>query len=330
MNIRSFKMASTSNNNNEIIQLRSIADALNGYCALAILIIGTVSNTLNIAVFIRIKTFRQMPSAIFLLTSFLASVVLVWTGRFPQALTLVSGIDIAAASPIFCASRTVFGRISQNLALFCVGLVSIERYLITSRTERSRRLLTKQRAILIVVSLFLIYLAISIEDAITYYWAPSCRSPNAPVAYTQFVSYFSWVVTFGVPLIILAVFSVLTWRNLRFSRHGRQNRLQEQVNRMMFAQFVLMFLSTLPIVLMRVYRLATDSQKKSLLQTTQETLAFNMATTLGYASPIGSFFVYYIVSPVFRHNVYTTFACNRVVRVVPFSFPTPQMPTLPT
>lgn len=317
-------------NSNEIMYLRSISDGLNGYCALIVLIVGTLSNTLNIAVFIRIKTFRQMPSSIFLLTSFIASIVLVWTGRFSQALNIISGIDMAAASPFFCAFRTVFGRISQNLALLCVGLVSIERFLITSRNERYRRLLTKWRASLIVLVLFLIYLAISIQDAISYYGAPLCRSPNAPVAYTQFVSYFSWVVTFGVPLIILAIFSLLTWRNLRFSRQGRQNRLQEQVNRMMFGQFALMFLSTLPIVLMRVYRLATDSQKKSLLQTTQETLAFNMATTFGYASPIGSFFIYYIISPVFRQSVRTTITCKKMIRVLPFSVPTPQMPTIPS
>ncbi|CAF3148029.1 unnamed protein product [Rotaria sp. Silwood2] len=271
-----------------------------------------------------------MSNSIFLLTSFVASIVLVWTGRFPQALTILTGIDIAAASPFFCASRTVFGRISQNLALLCIGLVSIDRFLITSRHEHYRRLLTKLRATLIVTILFLIYLAISIEDAISYYWARSCKSPNAPFAYTQFVSYFSWVVTFGVPLILIGIFSLLTWQNLRFSVHGRRNRLQQQVNRMMFAQFGLMFFSTLPIILMRVYRLVTESQKKSLLQNTQETLIFYVATTLGYTSPIGSFYIYFIVSPVFRQNVRTALICKRFTRVTPFTFREPRIGTNPT
>jgi hypothetical protein len=214
--------------------------------------------------------------------------------------------------------------------MLCIGLVSIDRFLITSRIERCRRLLTKRRANFIVAMLFLIYLAISIEDAITYYWAPSCKAPNQPYVYTQFVSYFSWVVTFGLPLIILAIFSLLTWHNLRSSAHGRPNRLQQQVNRMMFAQFGLMFASTLPIVLMRVYRLITDSQNKSLLQTTQETLAFNIATTLGYASPIGSFYLYFIVSPVFRQNVRTALTCKKFTRVIPFSHRTPRIATVPT
>lgn len=319
-------MASTTANT-EILRLQSVSNLLNGYLALVVLVVGTVGNLLNILVFIRIKTFHQMPSSIFLFTSFASSIVLVWTGRFPQALVIVSGIDIAAASAFFCALRTVLGRISQNLALLCIGLVSIDRFLMTCRTGRYRQLLTKRKAVIIVTILFLIYLAISIEDAITYYSAPLCRSPVAPFVYTQFVSYFSWVVTFGLPLIILTIFSLLTWRNLRVSIPGRRNHLQEQVNRMMFAQFALMFLSTLPIVVMRVYRLCTDWQKKSALQTAQETLAFNLATTVGYASPIGSFYLYFLVSAVFRQNVRTVLCCKHPIRVLPLSNRTPNIAT---
>jgi hypothetical protein len=69
-------MASTTVSD-DILRLLSISDALNGYLALVVLIIGSVGNALNIVVFIRIKTFRQMPSFIFLLTSFIASIILV-------------------------------------------------------------------------------------------------------------------------------------------------------------------------------------------------------------------------------------------------------------
>lgn len=81
---------------NEILNLQLASQMIYGYGALILIGFGTVGNLLNIVVFIRLKMLRQIPNSVFLLASFIGSLVQLWTVRFSRAILSLTGIDLLA------------------------------------------------------------------------------------------------------------------------------------------------------------------------------------------------------------------------------------------
>ncbi|CAF2786965.1 unnamed protein product [Rotaria sp. Silwood2] len=308
--------------NYEILCLQSITNIINGYIMLVLIILGTVGNLLNIFVFIYLKDLRQMPNSIFLISSFIGSLVLLWATRFPRSLLAITNIDILAISTICCKLRWLLGRWGLNMPVTCVCLSSIDRFLITSRNVRYRHFFTVQRARFIVIIFSIVYLIICIPDAI-YYKDPSCTaSASSRFIYQQFIAYFNLTITNALSLIVLALFSILTWNNLRLSGFVRRNRFQEQVNQMMLAEFVIVLLTTTPNFIYNIYAQVTQSVKKSELRLAQENLWSTVSAVINFTMHSGTFYVYIIVSRAYRQNVRTIICLKKRNRILPQHTPT--------
>ncbi|CAF1105885.1 unnamed protein product [Rotaria sp. Silwood1] len=303
--------------NYEIVRLQSIANIIDGYVMLVLIIVGTVGNLLNIFVFIYLKELRRMPNSIFLVSSFIGSLVLLWATRFPRSILAITNIDLLAISTIYCKLRWLFGRWGLNMPMTCVCLASIDRFLITSRNVRYRHLFTVQRARFIVIIFSIVYLVICMPDAI-YYKEPSCTaSASVRFIYKQFIAYFNLSITNALSLVVLALFSILTWNNLRLSRLVRCNRFQEQVNQMMLAEFIMVLLTTIPNFLYNIYSQATQSVIKSELRLAQENLWSTVSAAINFTMHTGTFYVYVIVSRAYRYNVRTAIRLKKRNRIQP-------------
>lgn len=300
----------------EILRLQFISNFFDGYLMLALTVVGTISNLLNIFVFIRLKALRQMPNSVFLVTSFISSLVLLWASRFPRSILNITGVDLLVGSIVYCKVRWLFGRWGLNMAFTCRCLASIDRFLTTSSNPHYRRLFTVQRARILVIIFSTSYLAICVPDCI-YYSGYSCTaSTNARFVYKQFIAYFNLIITNILSVFVLAIFSMLTGYNLRSSRLKRRNHLQAQVNRMMLAEFVLAFITILPNFVYNIYVQVTQSMVKTQLRLAQETLWSTVSTIVSFTMNVGTLYVYLIVSPAYRRNVRTALCCKKRNRVV--------------
>ena len=300
----------------EILRLQFISNFFDGYLMLALTVVGTISNLLNIFVFIRLKALRQMPNSVFLVTSFISSLVLLWASRFPRSILSITGIDLLVGSIVYCKIRWLFGRWGLNMAFTCRCLASIDRFLTTSRNPHYRCLFTMQRARILVIIFSISYLAICVPDCI-YYSGYSCTaSTSARFVYKQFIAYFNLIITNILSVCVLATFSMLTWYNLRSSRLKRRDHLQAQVNRMMLAEFALAFITTLPNFVYNIYVQVTQSMVKTQLRLAQETLWSTVSAIISFTMNIGTLYVYLIVSPAYRRNVRTALCGKKRNRVV--------------
>ncbi|CAF1376793.1 unnamed protein product [Adineta steineri] len=274
-------------------------------CAILILITsGTVGNLLNIFVFIRIKVLRQMPNSVFLLTSFVASLVQLWTTRFSNLFLNLTGVDLLMQSRFDCEIRWLFGRMGSTITMACICLVSINRFLMTSNNVRYRQVFTMRCACVTVIVMVLIFCIPFISD-IVYYWAPSCTSPGAPYWYRQYTIYFNQVFSNFVPGPVLVLFGILTWRNLRGVRLIQRNRLEEQVNRMILAELVMVCITAIPSIITVIYPMVTASMTKSQLRVAQDGLWLNILAIPGITTYCGSFYVFYAAFSAYRKNVRT-------------------------
>ncbi|CAF3897179.1 unnamed protein product [Rotaria sp. Silwood1] len=111
--------------------------------------------------------------------------------------------------------------------------------------------------------------------------------------------------------VVLALFSILTWNNLRFSRLVRRNRFQEQVNQMMLAEFVIVLITTIATFVYNIYSQATQSVIKSELRLAQEDLWSTISAVINFTMHTGPFYVYVIVSRAYRQNVRTAICLKK-------------------
>ncbi|CAF1012515.1 unnamed protein product [Adineta steineri] len=298
--------------NDEIVRLQNIGKVFDGYIMFVLIIFGTIGNLLNLFVFIRIKTLRQMSNSIFLIGSFLGSLVSLWSSRYPRSILNITGVDPLVGSIVFCKFRWLFGRWGLNMPFTCICLASIDRFLMTSRQVYYRRLFSLKRAYIMVILSSIIYLIICIPDGM-YYSGYLCTAlVNDRALYKQFIAYFNLILTNILSMIILGTFSILTWYNLRSTRQNRQiNHLQQQVNRMMIAEFALAFITTLPNFVYNIYLQITQSMIKSQLRLAQESLWSSISVIMSFTMNVGTFYVYIIVSRPYRRNVRTALCFKR-------------------
>ncbi|CAF4209803.1 unnamed protein product [Rotaria sordida] len=154
-------------------------------------------------------------------------------------------------------------------------------------------------------------------DAIYYKEPGGTASANARFMYSQFISYFNLSITNAFSLFVFAMFSILTWNNLRLSRFVRRNRFQEQVNQMMLAEFVLVLVTTSPSFVFNIYQQATQSVIKSNLRLIQENLWSTVGAVINFTMHTGTFYVYVIASRASRQNVLTAIWWKKHNRILP-------------
>ncbi|UJR07175.1 hypothetical protein I4U23_011463 [Adineta vaga] len=301
----------------EILRLQTISKIFDGYVMLILVGIGTVGNLLNIFVFIRLKMLRQMPTPVFMITSNIGSLILFWSSRFPRCILNITGIDLLVGSIFYCKVRWLLGRWSLNMPFTCICLASIDRFFNTSRNVRYHHFFTLKRAYSIVIIFSLVYLIIFIPDAI-YYSGYSCTaSAKDRATYKDFVAYFNLIATNILSMIILGIFSLLTWYNLCYGTSVGRNRLQQQVNRMMMVEFAMAFVTTLPNFIYNIYAQATQSTVKSQLRLTQESLWSTVSATINFTIHAGTFYMYMVVSPAYRRNVRRAMWVQKQNHVIP-------------
>ncbi|CAF1395479.1 unnamed protein product [Adineta steineri] len=298
----------------EILNLQLASRMIFSYAVLVFIAFGTVGNLLNIFVFIRIKVLRQMPNSVFLLTSFIASLVQIWTTRFSAAFHNLTGVDLLKQSSFYCEIRWLFGRTGATITMASICLSSINRFLMTSQNVRYRQVVTIRCARVTVIVMILIFLIPLIPDVV-YYSGPACTPTGSPYWYRQYTMYFNQIFSNIVPGPVLALFGILTWRNLRSARVIQRNRLEEQVNRMILAELVMICITSIPNIITAIYPIVTTSMVKSQLRVAQDGLWLNMLAIPSITTYCASFYVFYAASSAYRKNVRTALNCKKHNRI---------------
>lgn len=154
--------------NTEIVRLQYAAKFLDEYIMLSFVIIGTIGNLLNLFIFLRMESFRQLSYSPFLITFFICILTSLWAFRFQHCFLTITGVNLLVGSIVYCKIRWLFGRWSFNMSFTCLCLSSIDRFWNTSRNKHLRHVFTLKRTSIITILISLVYLIIYLPDAIYY------------------------------------------------------------------------------------------------------------------------------------------------------------------
>jgi hypothetical protein len=196
-----------------------------------------------------------------------------------------------------------------------------DRWTKSSRDVRRRRLSTirlAKKALIIIVIFCILFGApnLYVFDIITLNITKEQTCVPILSGYNIYYTYFvNPVLAFGLPLIIISTFSVLTWINI--SKLGGQhtvNHLEKQLTLMTTCQALAVIISSIPNNVQFLYSTITSSYVKDPLRIEQENLFIHITYVFFYIVYVCPFYIYLCLSSEVR-QILKEKICRRKNRV---------------
>ncbi|CAF0853190.1 unnamed protein product [Rotaria sordida] len=201
-------------------------------------------------------------------------------------------------------------------------LSMLNRYLISSREVRLRKLITtRKRAKLIILFLICLFGLHNIP-IIKYYGvskAGYCTISSS--IYSYYYLYTFQILLHGIiPIIFLSVFGFLTLKQLRIisrrkNHYGMMNS-DKQLSRMLLLLSLAIILSSIPYCIEQSYYVLFNRNDR--YQTSYFFLYHVVCSILFYTNPVSSFYIYYISTRSFRIQIYQILCPRRNLHYVAF------------
>ncbi|CAF3526466.1 unnamed protein product [Rotaria sp. Silwood1] len=299
-----------------MVAISSLISSITICFGLPVFICGTLGNLLNIRLFWRT---RHNPCAFILMFLSLINCIVLFYGLFARILSVGFQLDWSTSNRIWCKTRAALTPASFLISLTSICLASIDRFLVSCRQEKYRKLSQLSSAIwaTILISIFwfvhfvpyLVYTEI-LQNPIT--GVISCAL-NQNEAFANYLIYFAFPVYYGLlPSTILIITGIMTYRNTTKLQLGRQRQLiQRQLTSMMLILIPIILFSTLPYVVVTEYIILTATITKSADRRAAELLITNIVTNICYITFSCPFFAFLISSRSFRKEAKMLFLCRK-------------------
>jgi hypothetical protein len=300
-----------------------------------LLVLGTISGTLNILVFTR-NTLRKSPCAICFVAGNIVDLTYLFLSLIPTFLSNGYNIDLGERNLAYCRSLTYIGLILSSLGPSYLILASIDRKLITSRNAATRKRSTRRLAITCIIGLLLFWMIFHIHALIFVqifqYGVDYFVCTFQPGAYTSFITYYSLIVIGVSPPFLMILFGFWTMKNVRQLQNavhaftatangttvvGRSYIPQSkdrQLIRMLLMEISVYILARFPATIFLIYGQITQYEMKSIEQTIIEQFIENITYFTGFIDSSVSCYTNILVSKTFRLELKRIFLENRFVR----------------
>ncbi|CAF1500090.1 unnamed protein product [Adineta steineri] len=224
------------------------------------------------------RSYRTKPSTFFMLLSAIAGCIHLINATLARILTTGFDIDLTRTSSVLCKLRQFVYMIVPGFAITCDWLSTINQFLVTSRSVRLRR-------------------------------SGTCMIDNSILQiYYVYVNTWSFYTT--IPIIILIIFGILAYRNMRLLVNVRQLRgIDRQLTFMVCAQVLLIVIGIAPYALFNIYSISTAQWNKDIEQKNKENFVINMIALIGTIEFGASFYLFIIISSSFRQQAKQYLCC---------------------
>ncbi|CAF4100115.1 unnamed protein product [Adineta steineri] len=281
------------------------------YMGMSTVLIGVVGNTLNIVVFISLKTFRENSCAFYLMFMSFVNIGQLITGQLSRVLITGFSIDLTIRSAFYCKFRAFGVEMFQFISLTCLCLATIDQFLATcshvywqqfSNIKLARRLTVISTIFWILYSIPYLIFYNQIVSSTTN--QTSCTYSN--VNFQQYHVYMNNIIlSGGLPLLITVAFGSLAYRNVRQIAYRTiplvRRELDKQLTNMVLIQIIFSFFTLLPYFILNVVPLVTNINPSS---SGQFILSINIAACIFYVYFAYPFYIYACVSKRFRQQLF--------------------------
>ena len=205
-----------------------------------------------------------------------------------------------------CQLRFYVLHTSDIISLLCICMATLDRYLISSRNVRLRRLAPTRRRTKIVIFL-IIFLAGSHNIPIGIYYQASALN-ECSISSEVYSFYYLCVIQIflhGIfPVCFLSIFGGLTYKQLRTMQRINQRRnfnSEKQLSRMILLLCIAILLSSVPYSIQHIYFIVTGVVPRHLVS--YALLLYYMALISFFTNATLSFYIFFISTPNFRKQL---------------------------
>jgi len=247
----------------------SIGNRIHIYIGSLLFVLGMIGNTLNIVVFLSLKTFRQNSCAFYLIIMSVANIGAQLLTLLPRLLTLIFGIDGTELSLFYCKCRIYVSTMCTTISLTCFCLATIDQYCATcsrARFQQWSNIKLAKRTVIFVVILWILhatpYLFLFYHSVSPITGKTKCVMTN--IVYIQYRMYVIVLVFYGLlPEIVSILFGILAHRNLKQLAHYTiplvRRELDKQLTAMVLRQVLISSLILVPYVIMYTIQIQTTT-----------------------------------------------------------------------
>jgi hypothetical protein len=193
---------------------------INIYLGIPFFIVGVIGGTLNIIVFLSLKTFRQNSCAFFLTVMSFVNIGQLVFSLLSRVMISGFGIDWTQSSLAFCKFRNYCLQLCALMSYTCMCLATIDQFLATSLSRRLQQLFNIKRAYGLCLSFSILWFLHGIPSLIWYnIISPTPGEPTCTITNSIFQKYnaYGYIVTLtGVlPICITVLFGSFAYWHVR-------------------------------------------------------------------------------------------------------------------
>ncbi|CAF4945558.1 unnamed protein product [Rotaria sp. Silwood1] len=303
------------------------------FAGILIYVFGSIGNILNICVFTKwcrskkkskySHCCRTSNSSLYLLGSSISNLIVIIYPLLTRILLDGYEYHIKESNAfLICKLRYYILHTFDLTSLTCVCLATFDRYLISSREVRLRKLITtRKRAksiILLTICLFGLH-----DIPIIKYYGVSTTGICTIVSriYLYYYLYIFQIFLHGIiPIIFLSVFGILTLKQLRIisrrKNHYGMINSDKQLSRMRLLLSLAIILSSIPYCIEQTYYVLFNGNNRK--HTSYFFLYHIACSILFYTNPVSSFYIYYISTRSFRIQVHKILFSRKNLDLVVF------------
>lgn len=237
-------------------------------------------------------------------------------GLLFRILAVGFNIDFTLSNLVWCKIRTYGLRITTLISLYTICLLSVDRFLISCRAARWRKLCTIYFTYFTtVITTLLIAIEgfpfLTLTEIIRTNTTVTC-TPMYNLVFAKYAAYFSIPILFGIlPISIMIIMSLLIYFNLNDRVHLR--RIQRSLTLITLFRILLALISCIPYTSYFVYTaiIFTNVQYKSAETVMIESFILSIISITLYITYSSSFFVHLFVSSKFRKQLKALIECSQ-------------------
>ncbi|UJR13180.1 hypothetical protein I4U23_000202 [Adineta vaga] len=290
------------------LRLLEIARELSYWSPIVLCSIGLPGIILNLIIFLGTKSSRQSSIVYYIIGQSISDfgiLLIILLQNYPST--------SMSQSTISCKLSIYFSQLTVSCGMTFLCLSSFDRWSCTSRSVRIRQLSSIHMARYLFLISFLFWSLINLPYLFYCDINPylnQCSFTNEFFAYIS-VYFLAPIFSTLLPLVILMIFGILTYKNIHYLNHFR-NRThlsiwEQQMTKMMIIQTILSIFCTLPRCIYLIYVISTVNEyltrsfERIIIEYFIDQLTL-FIITMNFAS---SFYIYFLSSSRLRKTIKT-------------------------
>ena len=245
------------------------------YLDIPIFIIGLIGNTLNVLVFLSLKTFRENSCEFYLTVMSIANIGQLLSGVLTRIMVSGFSIDAASSSAFYCKFSWYCGILCALISLTCMCLATIDQFLVTCSNVRWQQWSNIKVAHRVTVVFIFIWILHAIPYTMYYDLTIStltgqlaCTLTNGIMSQYHIYS-FLIILTGFIPLSVTITFGSLAYHNAQQLADRTVplicREVEKQLSVMVFAHIIYNVIANVPYVTIKLIMLNKELSRDPLI-----------------------------------------------------------------